>query len=50
MNRLKDINKRLGKQIPAWVMIVYRIFPPPNEKLKQAYKLYKETVMRKEVL
>lgn len=40
---------KLGKQIPIWVMMEHRIYPPPTEKLKQAYKLYKETVMRKEV-
>jgi hypothetical protein len=39
---------RLGKQIPIWVMMKYRVYPPPNEKLKEIYNIYRETVMFKE--
>lgn len=54
MMRKRDSKRRwkarlkLGKQIPIWVKIVHRLFPPPTEKLKQAYKLYKENIMQKE--
>lgn len=37
----------LGKPIPLWVTVLYGIYKPPTEKLKQIYKEYKDYLRRK---